>query len=107
MPLLSKLDAMVALLAAVAGFAMVEDRNRTEIAPPQSVEITEAATPEVCAEQAEYRRRATRVMLLLTGGMPDTDWQARAQPALPACAIPPASSGPAGRDPPSSAVHSD
>ena len=86
MPLLSKLDAMVTVLAAVAGFAMVEDRNRTEIAPRQSVQVAEVITPEICAEQAEYRRRATRVMLLLTGGMPDTDWNGRAPPASAACA---------------------
>jgi hypothetical protein len=100
MPLLSKLDAIVTLLAAVAGFAMVEDRNRTEIVAPQTVQIAEVTTPEACAEQAEYRRRATRVMLLLTGGMPDTDWNARAQPASAACADPPASSDPAGHDRP-------
>jgi hypothetical protein len=97
MSLLSRLDAMVALFAAVAGFAMVEDRNRTEIVPPQSLQIVEMATPEACAELAEYRRRATRVMLLLTGGMPDTDWNGPAQPASTACDDPQASSDPAGR----------
>jgi hypothetical protein len=99
MPLLSKLDAMVTLLAAVAGFAMVEDRNRTEIVPPQTVQIAEATTPEACAEQAEYRRRAMRVMLLMTGGMPDADWLARARPAAATCGDPAASSEPAARDP--------
>jgi hypothetical protein len=100
MPLLSRLDAMVALLAAVAGFAMVEDRNRTEIVSPQSVQIVEMATPGACAELAEYRRRATRVMLLLTGGMPDTDWNGRAPPASAACADPPTLGDRDDRDPP-------
>jgi hypothetical protein len=78
---LTKLDALAALLAAATGLAMAEDRSRTEIATPLVAAPTvEALTAETCA-QAEYRRRALRVSVILTGGMPDADWRGQARPA--------------------------
>jgi hypothetical protein len=77
----TKFDALAALLAAAAGLAMFEDRSRTEIATPLAAPSTiEATAAETCA-QAEYRRRALRVSVILTGGMPDADWRGQAKPA--------------------------
>jgi hypothetical protein len=83
MPMLSKLDALIVLVTAATGMAMVEDRNRTEIELPQPEHVAAAMTLETCLEQAEYRRRAARVML--TGGLPDTNPQAPAKFVLTAC----------------------
>jgi hypothetical protein len=78
---LTKFDALAALLAAATGLAMAEERSRTEIAPPLAAESTvEAAVAETCA-QAEYRRRALRVSVILTGGMPDADWRGQTRTA--------------------------
>jgi hypothetical protein len=83
---LTKFDALAALLAAATGLAMMEDRSRTEIATPLAAASTveamavETMTVETCA-QAEYRRRALRVSVILTGGMPDADWRGQAKPA--------------------------
>jgi hypothetical protein len=76
---LTKFDALAAIIATATGIAFAEDRSRTEIvtAPPTS--LAEASTPETCA-QAEYRRRAMRVSVILTGGMPDADWRGQAKP---------------------------
>jgi hypothetical protein len=76
---LTKFDALAVLLAAATGLAMAEDRSRTEIAPTLAVAATVEAA-ETCA-QAEYRRRALRVSVILTGGMPDADWRGQARPA--------------------------
>jgi hypothetical protein len=100
MPLPSKLDALIVLLTAAVGMAMVEDRNRTEITLPRPSQISNPVTLEACAEQAEYRRRAMRVTVLLTGGMPDADWLVHAKPASAACGDKPASIDPAGHDRP-------
>jgi hypothetical protein len=85
MPMLSKLDALIVLVTAATGVAMVEDRNRTEIELPQSAQVAAAMTLETCLEQAEYRRRAARVMLIMAGGLPDTNPQAQASSVLAAC----------------------
>jgi hypothetical protein len=77
---LTKFDALAALLAAATGLAMVEDHSRTEIATPLPAASTVEAMAETCA-QAEYRRRALRVSVILTGGMPDADWRGQAKPA--------------------------
>jgi hypothetical protein len=77
---LTKLDALAALLAAATGLAIAEDRSRTEIAPPLPAASTVEAMAETCA-QAEYRHRALRVSVILTGGMPDADWRGQAKPA--------------------------
>jgi hypothetical protein len=97
MPLPSKLDALIVLLTAAVGMAMVEDRNRTEITLPQPAQVSNAMTLEACAEQAEYRRRAMRVTVLLTGGMPDADWLVRAKSASVACGDKAALRDPAGQ----------
>jgi hypothetical protein len=76
---ITKFDALAALLAAATGLAMAEDRSRTEIAPALAAAPTVEAM-ETCA-QAEYRRRALRVSVILTGGMPDADWRGQARPA--------------------------
>jgi hypothetical protein len=76
---LKKFDALAALLAAATGLAMAEDRSRTEIAT-QPTPTVEAVAVETCA-QAEDRRRALRVSVILTGGMPDADWRGQARPA--------------------------
>jgi hypothetical protein len=86
MPLLSRLDALAVVLAAVTGLAMAEDRGRTEISPPAAARDTvppeqldpEAMTPEVCAELAEYHRRALRAAMIMAGVLPDSDWLSRA-----------------------------
>jgi hypothetical protein len=78
---LTKFDALAALLAAATGLAMVEDRSRTEIAPALAAAPTIEAMAETCA-QAEYRRRALRVSVILTGGMPDADWRGQTKPAV-------------------------
>jgi hypothetical protein len=85
MSVLSKLDALIVLFTAAAGMAMVEDHNRTEIELPQPAQVSAAVTLETCLEQAEYRRRAVRVMLIMAGGLPDTDPQVQARSALAAC----------------------
>jgi hypothetical protein len=85
MSVLSKLDALIVLVTAAAGMAMVEDRNRTEIELPQPAQISAAMTLETCLEQAEYRRRAVRVMLIMAGGLPDTDPQVQSKSASAAC----------------------
>jgi hypothetical protein len=77
---LTKFDALAALLAAATGLAMVEDRSRTEIATPLPAASTVEAMAETCA-QAEYRRRALRVSVILTGGMPEADWRGQAKGA--------------------------
>jgi hypothetical protein len=77
---LTKFDALAALLAAATGLAMAEDRSRTEIAPTLSAATTVEAA-ETCA-QAEYHRRALRVSVILTGGMPDADRRGQARPAV-------------------------
>ena len=41
MQLLSKLDALIVLVTAATGMAMVEDRNRTEIMLPQPVQVSD------------------------------------------------------------------
>jgi hypothetical protein len=92
MPLPSKLDALIVLLTAAVGMAMVEDRNRTEITLPQPAQVSNAMTLEACAEQA-----AMRVTVLLTGGMPDADWLVRAKPASVACGDKAALRDPAGQ----------
>jgi hypothetical protein len=79
MPMPSKLDALIVLVTAATGMAMVEDRNRTEIELPGPAQVAAAMTLETCLEQAEYRRRAARVMLILAGGLPDTNPQAPAK----------------------------
>jgi len=85
MSMLSKLDALIILVTAATGMAMVEDRNRTEIELPQPVQVSPAMTLETCLEQAEYRRRAVRVMLIMAGGLPDTNPLVQAKSALAAC----------------------
>jgi hypothetical protein len=75
---LTKLDVLAALIAAATGLAFAEDRSRTEIVT--SVPAIEAMAAETCA-QAEARRRALRVSVILTGGMPDADWRGQAKPA--------------------------
>jgi hypothetical protein len=86
MPMLSKLDALMVLVTAAAGMAMVEDRNRTEIELPQRAQAAVVATNlETCLELAEYRRRAARVMLIMAGGLPDFIPQAQARSVLAAC----------------------
>jgi hypothetical protein len=82
---LKNFDALAALLAAATGLAMAEDRSRTEIAtqPTPTVE----AIAETCA-QAEDRRRALRVSVILTGGMPDAEWRGQAKPAACVDAVP-------------------
>jgi hypothetical protein len=82
---LKKFDALAALLAAATGLALAEDRSRTEIVPSPGAPAVEATavgamTGETCA-QAEYRGRALRVSVILTGGMPDADWRGQARPA--------------------------
>jgi hypothetical protein len=77
---LTKFDALAALLAAATGVAMAEDRSRTEIVTSPAPPAVEAMTAETCA-QAEYRRRALRVSVILTGGMPDADWRGQVKPA--------------------------
>ena len=79
---LTKFDALAALLAAATGLALAEDRSRTEIVTSPGAPAVEAtaAMTETCA-QAEYRRRALRVSVILTGGMPDADWRGQARPA--------------------------
>jgi hypothetical protein len=76
---LTKLDALAAVLAAATGLAMIEDRSRTEIVPTLAAATTVEAA-ENCA-QAEYRRRALRVSVILTGGMPEAEWRGQAKPA--------------------------
>jgi hypothetical protein len=83
--MLSKLDALIVLVTAATGMAMVEARNRTEIELPQRAQVAAAMTLETCLEQAEYRRRAVRVMLIMAGGLPDTNPQAQAKSALATC----------------------
>jgi hypothetical protein len=85
MPMLSKLDALIVVVTAAAGMAMVEDRNRTEIELPQPAQAFVATTLETCLELAEYRRRAARVMLIMAGGLPDTNPQAQARSVLATC----------------------
>jgi hypothetical protein len=77
---LTKLDAVAALIAAATGLALAEDRSRSEIVTTQLISVTEATTGETCA-QAEYRRRALRVSVILTGGMPDADWRGQTKSA--------------------------
>jgi hypothetical protein len=76
---LTKFDALAALIAAATGLALAEDRSRTEIVTPQPRPAVEAMGAETCA-QAEDRRRALRVSVILTGGMPDADWRGQAKP---------------------------
>jgi hypothetical protein len=76
---LTKFDALAALLAAATGLAMAEDRSRTEIVTSSAAPLVEASA-ETCA-QAEDRRRALRVSVILTGGMPDADWRGQTKPA--------------------------
>jgi hypothetical protein len=76
---LTKFDALAALLAAATGLALAEDRSRTEIVT-QPTTVVEVMTSETCA-QAEDRRRALRVSVILTGGMPDADWRGQTKPA--------------------------
>jgi hypothetical protein len=76
---LTKFDALAALLAAATGLAMAEDRSRTEIVTSSAAPLVEASA-ETCA-QAEGRRRALRVSVILTGGMPDADWRGQTKPA--------------------------
>jgi hypothetical protein len=74
---LTKFDALAAIIATATGLALAEDLSRTEIVTP--LPGAEASTPETCA-QAEYRRRALRVSVILTAGMPDADWRGQAKP---------------------------
>ncbi len=85
---LTKLDALAALIATATGLVFAEDRSRTEIVTTQPTAVSEA---ETCA-QAEYRRRALRVSVILTGGMPDADWhgQTKAAPCVDAAPVRPA-----------------
>jgi hypothetical protein len=76
---LTKFDALAALIATATGLALAEDRSRTEIVTVPPVSVAEAGA-ETCA-QAEYRRRALRVSVILTGGMPDADWHGQVKPA--------------------------
>jgi hypothetical protein len=76
---LTKFDALAAVLAAATGLAMAEDRSRTEIVTSSAAPVVEASA-ETCA-QAEDRRRALRVSVILTGGMPDADWRGQTKPA--------------------------
>ena len=87
---LTKFDALAALIATATGIALAEDRSRTEIVTPQPTPVVEATT-ETCA-QAEYRRRALRVSVILTGGMPDADWrgQTKSAPCVDAAPVKPA-----------------
>ncbi len=107
MSLLTKLDALAAILAAVTGLAMAEDRNRSEISPPvMTAEAltpktlpAETLTPETCAELAEYQRRAFRVTMILAGGLPDidppdADRPGRLKVTAPECATPAQSTAP-------------
>src|SRR5271155_4541337 len=100
MPLPSKLDVLAAILAAGTGLAMVEDRNRSEIVTPQAEQMPDAMTAEACLEQAEYRRRAMRVTVILTGGMPDTDSWSGLRSATALCTGMPQTSEAARRDRP-------
>ena len=77
---LTKFDALAALLAAATGLAMAEDRSRTEIVTSSTTPVAEVTAAETCA-QAEDRRRALRVSVILTGGMPDADWRGQTKPA--------------------------
>jgi hypothetical protein len=77
---LKKFDALAALIAAATGVVMAEDRSRTEIVTPQPMAVAQVLTSETCA-QAEDRRRALRVSVILTGGMPDADWRGQTKPA--------------------------
>jgi hypothetical protein len=77
---LTKFDALAAVIATATGLALAEDRSRTEIATPLAAAPTVEAMAETCA-QAEYRRRALRVSVILTGGMPDADWRGQVKPA--------------------------
>jgi hypothetical protein len=88
---LTKLDAVAALIAAATGLALAEDRTRTEIATTQPTSVAEATIGETCA-QAEYRGRALRVSVILTGGMPDADWrgQTKSAPCTDATPVKPA-----------------
>jgi hypothetical protein len=84
---LTKLDALAAIIATATGLAFAEDRSRTEIVTPSPTSVAEASSPETCA-QAEYRRRALRVSVILTGGMPDADWRGQSKPAPCVDAVP-------------------
>jgi hypothetical protein len=86
MPLLSRLDAVIVLLAGATGMAIVEDHNRTKIPLPQPAELSAPMTLETCIELAEYRRRALRVMTIMAGGLPDTDTEGQAKSIRAACA---------------------
>jgi hypothetical protein len=100
MPLLSRLDTLAAVLAAATGLAMAEDHGRTEISSPPAVTAEavspetlrpersdpEPMTPELCAELAEYRRRALRATIILAGGMPDGGWPGQIQDPSAECA---------------------
>ena len=74
-----RLHFVLPLLAAATGLAMAEDRSRTEIVTSSAAPVVEASA-ETCA-QAEDRRRALRVSVILTGGMPDADWRGQTKPA--------------------------
>ncbi len=102
MPLPSRLDVLAAVLAAATGLAMAKDRGRTEISPSPAV-TAEAAnpeilvpeildpdlmTPEICAELAEYRRRALRAAVILAGGLPDAEWPGQPKGPSAECAVP-------------------
>ncbi|MBV9969798.1 MAG: hypothetical protein JO228_07435 [Xanthobacteraceae bacterium] len=76
---LTKFDALAAIIAAATGLAMAEDRSRTEIATSPATPTIEATSAGTCA-QAEYRGRALRVSVILTGGMPDADWRGQTKP---------------------------
>ncbi len=52
-------------------------------------------TPEVCAELAEYRRRALRATMILAGGLPDSDWPGQPKDPSGECAAPQAPVDPA------------
>jgi hypothetical protein len=77
---------------------MAEDRSRTEISPPAAARDTvppeqeqlvpEAMTPEVCAELAEYRRRALRAAMIMAGALPDSDWLSGAPHPAADCEAP-------------------
>jgi hypothetical protein len=88
---LTKLDALAALIAAATGLALAEDRSRTEIVTTHPISVAEATAGESCA-QAEYRRRALRVSVILTGGMPDADWrgQTKSAPCVDVAPVKPA-----------------
>ena len=88
---LTKFDALAALIATATAFALAEDRSRTEIVTSPAAPAVEAMSAETCA-QAEYRRRALRVSVILTGGMPDADWrgQTKSAPCVDAAPAKPA-----------------